>query len=53
MIDFGPGYRLYFGREGNTLVILLGGGSKKTQSRDIKNAQSLWAEYKAERKKNK
>ena len=52
-IDFGPGYRIYFGREGNTLVILLGGGSKKTQSRDIGNAQSLWAQYKTEKKKKK
>jgi putative addiction module killer protein len=52
-IAFGPGYRIYFGREGNTLVILLGGGSKKTQSRDIRNAQSLWAKYKTERKKNR
>jgi putative addiction module killer protein len=50
-IDFGPGYRIYFGREGNTLIILLGGGSKKTQSRDIKNSQSLWAQYKIEKKK--
>ncbi len=52
-IDFGPGYRIYFGREGNRLVILLGGGSKKTQSRDIRNAQSLWAQYKTEKKKRK
>ena len=52
-IDFGPGYRVYFGREGNTLIILLGGGSKKGQSRDIRNAQSLWAQYKTEKKKKK
>jgi putative addiction module killer protein len=52
-IDFGPGYRIYFGREGNTLVILLGGGSKKTQSKDIRNAQLLWAQYKTEKKKRK
>jgi putative addiction module killer protein len=52
-IDFGPGVRIYFGREGNTLVILLGGGSKKTQSRDIRNARSLWAQYKTEKKRNK
>jgi putative addiction module killer protein len=52
-IDFGPGYRIYFGREGNTLVILLGGGSKKTPRRDIGNAQSLWAQYKTEKKKKK
>jgi putative addiction module killer protein len=52
-IDFGPGYRIYFGREGDTLVILLGGGSKKTQCRDIRNAQILWAQYKMEKKKKK
>jgi len=52
-IDFGPGYRVYFGREGNTLLILLGGGSKKTQSRDIRKAQSLWVQYKTEKKKKK
>ena len=52
-IDFGPGYRIYFGREGNTLVILLGGGSKKTQSKDIRDAQLLWAQYKIEKKKKK
>jgi putative addiction module killer protein len=45
-IDFGPGYRIYFGQEGNELVILLGGGSKKTQEKDIKTAHMLWAEYK-------
>lgn len=50
-IDFGPGYRIYFGREGNTLLILLGGGAKKTQSRDIRNAQLLWAQYKIDKKK--
>jgi putative addiction module killer protein len=50
-IDFGPGYRIYFGREGNTLIILLGGGSKKTQSRDIKKSQTLWSQYKIEKKK--
>jgi putative addiction module killer protein len=49
-IDFGPGYRIYFGREGNRLVVLLGGGSKKTQSRDIRDAQSMWAQYKKEKK---
>ncbi len=49
-IDFGPGYRIYFGREGNVLVVLLGGGSKKTQSRDIGNAQVFWAEYKKQKR---
>ncbi len=37
-IDFGPGYRIYFGRDGETLVILLGGGTKKRQNKDIKAA---------------
>lgn len=50
-IDFGPGYRVYFGREGGTLVVLLGGDSKKRQSRDIGNAQTLWAHYKKKKKK--
>ena len=45
-IDFGPGYRIYFGQEGDELVILLGGGAKKTQDKDIQIAQMLWAEYK-------
>ncbi len=49
-IDFGPGYRIYFGREGNKLIILLCGGSKRTQSKDIEKAQILWRQYKAEKK---
>jgi len=49
-IDFGPGYRIYFGREGNELIILLGGGSKKTQSEDIKKAQTIWQQYKTDKK---
>ena len=45
-IDFGPGYRLYFGKDGEMLVILLGGGSKMRQSADIKAAQDCWSNYK-------
>ncbi|MGC1360113.1 MAG: type II toxin-antitoxin system RelE/ParE family toxin [Silvibacterium sp.] len=45
-IDFGPGYRIYFGKDGDRLVILLGGGSKKRQQRDIAEAIALWSEYK-------
>ncbi len=45
-IDFGPGYRVYFGKDGDRLIILLGGGSKKRQQRDIAEAIRLWAEYK-------
>jgi putative addiction module killer protein len=46
-IDFGPGYRIYFGKDGDRLVILLGGGSKKRQQRDIAEAVRLWTGYKA------
>ncbi len=45
-IGFGPGYRVYFGKDGDTLIILLGGGTKKRQSKDIEAAQELWREYK-------
>lgn len=49
-MDFGPGFRAYLGRDGETLVILLGGGSKKSQQSDIAVAQRLWGEYKATKK---
>jgi len=45
-IDFGPGYRLYFGKDGDTLVILVAGGSKKSQAGDIATAKANWADYK-------
>ena len=45
-IDFGPGYRVYFGRDGDVLVILLTGGTKKRQQRDIGAAQVYWQDYK-------
>ena len=45
-LHFGPGYRIYFGQEGAELVILVGGGTKKQQSKDIKEAKELWSEYK-------
>ncbi len=45
-IDFGPGYRIYFGKDGDALVILLGGGTKKRQQNDIAKAKILWKEYK-------
>ncbi|MGH9898403.1 MAG: type II toxin-antitoxin system RelE/ParE family toxin [Pyrinomonadaceae bacterium] len=44
-IDFGPGYRVYFGQVGNRLVILLNGGDKSTQKKDIKTAHEYWADY--------
>ena len=45
-IDFGPGYRVYFGRDGDTYVILLAGGTKRRQQRDIDAAKARWADYK-------
>ena len=45
-LDFGPGYRVYFGRDGDVLVILLAGGTKKRQQRDIEAARARWADYK-------
>jgi|SRR5579863_216212 len=45
-IDFGPGYRVYFGKDGERLVILLGGGTKKRQQRDIETAAARWQDYK-------
>lgn len=45
-IDFGPGYRIYFGKDGIEIIILLCGGSKKGQSKDIKLAKEKWTEYK-------
>lgn len=44
-IPYGPGYRVYFGRKSNVVVILLFGGHKKTQSEDIALAQEYWADY--------
>ncbi len=44
-INFGPGYRVYFGRDGETLVILLTGGTKKRQQRDIASAIGMWSDY--------
>jgi len=42
----GAGYRVYFGRHGQLIVILLSGGSKKTQAMDIKTAKDYWADWK-------
>jgi putative addiction module killer protein len=45
-IDFGPGYRIYFGKDGDVIVILLGGGIKKRQKENIQAAQRLWTDFK-------
>jgi putative addiction module killer protein len=45
---FGPGYRVYLGRRGEELIILLGGGDKGSQTKDIAAAKALWATLKEE-----
>jgi putative addiction module killer protein len=45
-VEFGPGYRIYFGRDGETIIILLTGGTKKRQQRDIDAARASWQDYK-------
>lgn len=48
-IHWGPGYRVYFGRDGDTLVILLTGGAKPRQQKDIERAKASWTDYKRRR----
>ena len=48
-IDSGPGYRIYFGRDGNTLIVLLGGGTKRKPQGDIEAARRLWRDYRRRR----
>ncbi len=45
-LDFGPGYRVYYGCDGRTIIILLGGGSKRRQDADIGAAVERWKRYK-------
>ncbi len=45
-LDFGPGYRVYFGREGRTIIVLLGGGTKRRQGGDIAAAVERWRRFK-------
>lgn len=49
-INCGPGYRVYFGWDGKTLVILLGGGTKRRQQNDIEAALRRWQDYKRRRR---
>jgi putative addiction module killer protein len=45
-IDFGPGFRVYMGRDGDRLILLLGGGTKHRQQQDIERAKAAWQAYK-------
>jgi putative addiction module killer protein len=42
---FGPGYRIYFGKDGDAIVVLLAGGDKRSQAKDIAQAQGFWRDY--------
>jgi putative addiction module killer protein len=50
-IDFGPGYRVYFGRDGESVVILLGGSTKQRQQQAIEAAKERWADYRRRKAK--
>ena len=52
-IDFGPGYRVYFGKDGDAVVILLCGGTNKLKDRDISMAHDRWVDYKKRKAKEK
>lgn len=49
-IDYGPGYRVYFGMDGDEPIILVGGGAKKRQAQDIETAKAHWIDYQARKK---
>jgi putative addiction module killer protein len=49
-VDFGPGYRIYFGKDGESI---LAGGTKKRQDRDIANAHERWVDYKSRKRQEK
>ena len=51
-IHFGAGIRIYFAKDGDILIILLGGGTKRRQQRDIEAAKSRWQEYKQRKREN-
>ena len=50
VIDWGPGYRIYLAKDGDSLIVLFGGGTKRSQQRDIDQARVLLAEFKARKK---
>lgn len=49
-VDWGPGYRIYLAKDGLRIIVLIGGGTKKGQQRDVERAINLWKDYKKRRK---
>ena len=49
-IDFGPGYRVYFGKEGDEVIVLLGGGTKVRQQLDIDQSRNRWRDYRLQKR---
>ncbi len=49
VIDWGPGYRIYLAKDGESIIVLFGGGTKRRQQADIDRAKALYAEYRARR----
>ena len=52
-INFGPGYRVYFGKDGERMIVLLGGGTKQRQQNDIRLAHDRWEDYRRRKKQQK
>jgi putative addiction module killer protein len=52
-IDWGPGYRIYLAQDGRDVIVLLGGGTKKGQQKDIDRAMALWESYKQRKSASK
>jgi putative addiction module killer protein len=52
-IDWGPGYRVYYGRDGSALIVLLIGGDKRKQRADINKAVELWQQYQSRKKSSR
>nr|WP_306462184.1 hypothetical protein [Microcystis aeruginosa] len=51
-MDYGSGYRVYFGQIGTTIILLLCGGDQKTQAKDIEIAQQYWQDYRSRENAN-
>jgi putative addiction module killer protein len=47
-IDYGPGYRIYFGQDSDVIILLLWGGDKSRQNKDIRQAQDYWQDYRSQ-----